>query len=269
MAEVLKPFFSRKRRGWCFSLLTLTTQKNRNSGVLPGRSDYKRFNKESGAFLKLYYGKYAARFGRTGRVVEFRVNKKRKWRGAGAIAVFELGGSNNNLHLHALVYGPFIPQKRLSESWLKITGDSYIVHIEPIRNPEYAIGHILKYISKPPKRESYRDLAEYSISIKGSRRFRCVGVFYNTIKKRIRETLRFVCPYCEGHLHRIGEWPGTDFELMKLKPLYSLLRDLKNRGSPDSLTLPLPPGYKTKSDSLMAECRRALVDGDLWLNPVF
>jgi hypothetical protein len=268
MGKVLKPFFAKKRRGWCFSLLTLTTQKNRNGDSLPGRADYKRFNRESGAFLKLYYGKYAARFGKTGRVVEIQKNKKRKWRGAGAIAVFELGGGNNNLHLHALVYGPFIPQSRLSESWFKITGDSYIVHIEPIRDPKHAVAHILKYISKPPKRESFRDLAEYSLSIKGSRRFRSVGVFYNAVK-RIRESLRFVCPYCEGHLRQIGQWPGTDFELMKLKPLYPLLRDFNNRGSPDVSTLPLPPGYKTNSDLLMAESRKALFGSDLWLNPEF
>jgi hypothetical protein len=249
MIDVLKPFFLKKRRGWFFSFLTLTVQKDRYGDNLPDREDIKRFNRESRDFLKLYYGKYAAKFSGSGKVVEIQKNKKRKWRGAGGIAVIELGAKNNNLHLHALVYGPYISQKKLSESWCRITGDSFVVGIEAVKSPENAVFHVLKYISKPPARESYRDLAEYSMSIKGSRRFRCVGVFYNKIK-RIRETLNFVCPYCGGQLAQYEDPDGGKVETTGFASLYPLLHRLKDsRGSPGgSKTLPLPPGYETNRE---------------------
>ena len=267
MSDLLKPFFAKKRKGWCFSLLTLTTQKNRYGDRLPGRADLKRFGKESSALLRLYYSKYASRFSRTGKVVEIKKNKKRKWRGAGAIAIVELGASNNNLHLHALVYGPYISQRRLSESWFRITGDSYIVHIESIQSPKRAVGYVLKYIAKPPSRESYRDLAEYPVAIKGSRRFRSLGVFYNAIK-RIKRSMEFLCPYCAGHLRQTGQWPGFDFELMKLESLYPLLREReKLRSGADPVLLPKPPGYKTNFQSLADDFRKCMIASGLWADP--
>ena len=267
MSDVLKPFFGKKRRGWFFSFLTLTVQKDRYGDALPGREDIKRFHRESRDFLKLYYGKYAAGFTATGKVVEIQTKKKRKWRGAGAIAVMELGARNNNLHLHALVYGPYIPQKKLSEAWCKITGDSYVVGIQGVQSPENAVYHILKYISKPPARDSYRDLAEYLVSIKRSRRFRCVGVFYNKIK-RLRETLNFVCPYCGGQLFQYEHPEGEIIETENVPLLYPLLHELKDsRGSPGAdKTLPLPVGYENhrdRSSRLFAEKYCELVNSGI------
>ncbi len=38
--------------------------------------------------------------------------------GSGGVGVIELG-SNHNWHMHALVWGPYVPQKELSERWAK------------------------------------------------------------------------------------------------------------------------------------------------------
>jgi hypothetical protein len=115
-----------------------------------------------------------------------------KSKGYGAIAVIEVG-KNNNLHVHALVYGPYIPHSSLSQKWLKLTGDSMIVDIRMVHNPKMAIGYILKYMTKIPVfSEPYKYL-EYAKAFKGVRRLHTYGIFYNNIPviKKI-----FECPIC-------------------------------------------------------------------------
>jgi hypothetical protein len=233
MNDLLTPYFARARKGWFFSLLTLTVQKDRYGDKLPDRADIKRFYSESSKFLKLFFGKYKSKLSPSGKLVELRRKGKRIYRGSGAIAIVELGSRNNNLHLHAFTYGPYIPQRKLSSTWNKITGDSYVVHIEKVRSPKQASNYVLKYIAKPPGRDSYHDLASYSMAIKGSRRLRTIGIFYNAIK-RIKEKIDFACPYCRSHLHLENDQLSSGCG--RAPDLYPLLR--KARGSPGSIELP-------------------------------
>ena len=287
---LFKPLLSKKVKGYGLFMLTLTTTTKRFTADGPGRADIMRFYQESAKFLKLYYGRYAAKMTKTGKVIEDqtrmvtsigpkgkiktrrkpKIVKKRdgttreewrRFRGAGHMSSMELGAKSNMLHLHAIVYGPFVPITKLRQSWAAITGDSWNVDIRPVKNPKKAVWYVLKYIVKPPRVDSYRTMAEYAYRIKGSRRIRTGGIFYNRIERQVIEKLDRVCPYCGGPLSRIGVEVITDPDNHSSQPLYKLLREVRERGSP----LPLP------DHSLTAEQRFALgvladaIENDPWM----
>jgi len=52
-------------------------------------------------------------------------------------------------HIHCLVAGAYIPQKKLSQAWLKITGDSKIVDVRLVKNIETAAKDVARYAAKP------------------------------------------------------------------------------------------------------------------------
>ena len=102
--------------------------------------------------------------------------------GAGALAVLEVG-KNLNLHLHLLIYGPFVLQGRLSDRWAKITGGSFIVDIRMAKGkPKGILNYVMKYISKPCSFEDPGHYAEYLAALKGVRKVHTFGIFYNMVK---------------------------------------------------------------------------------------
>ena len=52
-------------------------------------------------------------------------------------------------HLHCLVQGRYIPQRELSDIWLRITGTSRIVDVRFARDPRGVTHYVTKYASKP------------------------------------------------------------------------------------------------------------------------
>jgi len=52
-------------------------------------------------------------------------------------------------HLHILANGKFVPRGRLAGEWQRITGDSYIVDVRPVRDRGHAAHYLTKYVSKP------------------------------------------------------------------------------------------------------------------------
>ncbi|MEZ5360253.1 MAG: hypothetical protein R3F48_15655 [Candidatus Zixiibacteriota bacterium] len=117
--------------------------------------------------------------------------------GCGAFAVVEIGG-HQNIHIHALVYGFFVPQPQISALWQKITGDSFVVHIEQVRQPKRYIGYLLKYITKPPHSQDPKELANHIDLMMGVRRIRTYGIFYNC-SLLCRESCP--CPFCGGKFY--------------------------------------------------------------------
>lgn len=102
--------------------------------------------------------------------------------GAGALAVLEVGKSLN-LHIHLLVYGPFVLQERLSNRWGEITGGSFIVDIRMAKGkPKGVLNYVLKYITKPCSFEDSKYYAEYLTALRGVRRVHTFGIFYNMVK---------------------------------------------------------------------------------------
>jgi len=119
-----------------------------------------------------------------------------KNRGCGGFAVIEIG-KNNNLHIHAIVYGYYIPQNTLSNQWLRYTGDSSVVFIKMIHNTRQCLNYLLKYLSKPPSFDNPDRLVSYLIAITGTRRVRTFGVFYNY---KLIERISFECIHCGGDI---------------------------------------------------------------------
>jgi hypothetical protein len=84
-----------------------------------------------------------------------RLRKTRLWRSSvnGAIAFFELTYNSSTLrwhpHLHVIACGHFIPQRALSEAWLRETGDSPIVDIRYVTSRTKIASYVAKYATKP------------------------------------------------------------------------------------------------------------------------
>lgn len=232
IVPLLREVTDHARQGFCLSLLTLTVTSRRFVG-LPSAADIVTFQKQSAKLLKLFFGKYKAVMKPDGtvhepaprwtyktdqegnrrksrrRVPEIRSGKHgretedyRIYRGAGFIACIELGPGNNNLHLHAITYGPIIPWENIRNAWQKITGDSWHTDIRKAKGDLKTIAsYILKYITKPPVHDSYHQIAEYALMIKGVRRIRTGGIFYHRLKKTKRTGLGLNrCPYCQARL---------------------------------------------------------------------
>jgi len=51
-------------------------------------------------------------------------------------------------HLHVLIEGSFLPHEQIKQSWLAITGDSYIVDIRRCRDSRHAASYVAKYAGK-------------------------------------------------------------------------------------------------------------------------
>lgn len=116
--------------------------------------------------------------------------------GCGAVGVFEMG-NNNNIHVHLIVYGDYVPQRQISKEWHRITGDSYIVDIRQVKQRKKQVNYILKYIYKPYKGNDPKDVARYLDIITGVRRVHTYGILYNL---KCTEDYRVLCLFCGGQL---------------------------------------------------------------------
>ncbi len=231
--EVVKVMMVNKRKGYYCGLLTLTVTTDRFAGRMPDRADIARLYRESTAFMRLFCGRYAGTFTKSGKVREDR----KRWRGAGSISTIEVGQDNNNLHLHAVVYMPYTPLSIMRDAWKRITGDSYRVGLERARSVKNVTRYILKYITKPPETDSFDHLAQYAWMIKGTRRLRSSGMFYNHLVMPKKKKLRCCCPYCSGRLVPAGIALTAGLDQC-VRRLWELLRQVETIGR--NL---LPPTY--------------------------
>lgn len=76
-------------------------------------------------------------------------------------------------HLHIAADSSFIPKERLSEIWLKCTGDSKIIDIQRIREKSKMAAYVARYVSKPCelKELSFSDAIEVVETLRGKRLF--------------------------------------------------------------------------------------------------
>jgi hypothetical protein len=104
--------------------------------------------------------------------------KRREWwksHVAGGMMFIEVKLSKANLwhvHAHIICEGKYVPQHELSSEWLAVTGDSPIVDVREIKNPEAAASYVAKYGSKgfdAGLLNEPRRLAECMKALKGSR----------------------------------------------------------------------------------------------------
>lgn len=75
-------------------------------------------------------------------------------------------------HLHVIATGNWMEQKKLSDEWLAVTGDSYVVHIDAIGNAEARARYVTKYVTKPADSSLFahpESLDEIICAMKGRR----------------------------------------------------------------------------------------------------
>lgn len=93
----------------------------------------------------------------------------------GAIAVVEIKRARDSNqwhpHLHVLFKGGFLPHQKVKEEWLRITGDSFIVHVGGRGGKHEFSRYLAKYASKPADAFSMvdDDVREYALAIRGRR----------------------------------------------------------------------------------------------------
>jgi hypothetical protein len=87
-------------------------------------------------------------------------------------------------HVHAITDGTFLAQKRLSDAWLHVTGDSMIVDIRAVRSRRDVVSYVTKYISKPADLSGWprECVEEYARDMSG---VRCVQTFGNCHGRRV------------------------------------------------------------------------------------
>jgi hypothetical protein len=54
-----------------------------------------------------------------------------------------------HVHFHILAAGSFIPQRQLSQAWLRVTGNSSNVHISEVKDVQGAAREVARYAAKP------------------------------------------------------------------------------------------------------------------------
>jgi hypothetical protein len=107
-----------------------------------------------------------------------RLRHRKLWktRVTGAIAFCEITWNVHSRtwhpHLHVLTLGRYIEQHALSREWLAVTGDSTIVDIRLVRNPEKAVTYVAKYATKthtPAVEHEHHVYADLIRSLNGRR----------------------------------------------------------------------------------------------------
>lgn len=98
-----------------------------------------------------------------------------KSRVTGGVAILEvkLGRDGSwHPHLHCIIEGSFFPQRELSDTWLRVTGDSYIVHLKALSNDQREVRYATAYAGKPLDASVCRTperLAEAAAALRGRR----------------------------------------------------------------------------------------------------
>lgn len=75
-------------------------------------------------------------------------------------------------HLHIIASGKYMPHATLRDQWASVTGDSTIIRIKLIYDPESIVHYVTKYVTKPIPADVTRDpaaLAEALVALKGQR----------------------------------------------------------------------------------------------------
>jgi hypothetical protein len=109
----------------------------------------------------------------------FAVLRRRQWwreNVVGGAAFCEIKvGKNSGLwhpHLHVLVEGSYLNQRKLSAEWYAVTGDSFVVDVRECSDPEGRARYVTKYVTKPASTEVFEHvdrLDEFLCAMKGRR----------------------------------------------------------------------------------------------------
>lgn len=146
--------------------------------------------------------------------------------GAGYIASAEFGETGQKLHYHVLFYGPYLEQKKMVDAWKSLTGD-YIVWVNAVTSVGQAVKEVLKYATKLTV-QAPSDVARVFEIIKGSRRVRSVGCFYNI--PEAEEPVEILCKVCHSPLElmSVSEYEAWQASQAIRPPIVGLPESLLN-----------------------------------------
>ena len=203
----------------------------RNTGIMPTPEAVRKFNRDIRKFFRL---------------LERRLGISRK--DYGVLWCNEFGGSNTNLHAHAVYAGPFLPQKKkeLSRLWSEVIGEQAFVSIKAARSFRAALAHALKYPGKFVRCSTPERLAELEKAFHRVRRVHTLARFYNVKPGDAQEPPEdwagsSCCPLCPGTLEKVRGWhlrPIPELENEGLKDIEDVRREMTRerafgpRGSP-------------------------------------
>jgi len=175
----------------------------RSLGHMPSPAEVKEFNGAIKRFL---------------RIVEREMGISR--REYGVLYCNEFGGSNCNLHAHAVWAGPRLPRPKirkmrrlgkLSLWWRRacagtVFAGSFIISVKIARSFPAGLGHALKYPSKFLALSNPSRLADLEAAFHGVRRVHCLASFYNALGAPEQQPGSASCPDCGAGLVRAGCW---------------------------------------------------------------
>jgi hypothetical protein len=146
----------------------------------------------------------------------FSIFRKKLKQIKGGVYVFEVKRSPHKIecievHIHALVDSPYIPQKRLSDVWFKSSG-RFRVDIRKAYSRKKGLGYIMKYVLKKPNFPLARDYAMYEFMFNSRRRIQGFGNCYKTSPSLVK--MEITCPNCSS---KMEVFEDTSCWLLKIK----------------------------------------------------
>lgn len=102
-------------------------------------------------------------------------------------------------HLHIITQGNFIAQAELSNAWHRITGDSFIVDVQLIKEDRATAHYVTKYITKACNAEVWNDPShaqEFVLAMKGIRTCATFGSWRKLRLTAVTETADDWQPLC-------------------------------------------------------------------------
>lgn len=107
-------------------------------------------------------------------------------------------GNGWNIHIHAVMDSPYIPQKKLKANWKRITKTSFVVDIRKVKSGISGLYEVLEYIGNIkqgklnlPKIKKDRDLITYALITSGVRMVGSFGKLYG-----LKFTYKTQCSEC-------------------------------------------------------------------------
>lgn len=121
------------------------------------------------------------------------LRRRQFWQDAitGGVAFLELKLSSTDdrwhPHLHILLRGKYLPHKLISDAWLQITGDSFIVEISMAKSPAHLYGYLTRYVTKAWSGGMYRKLHKLREAIQALHGRKLLSSFGNFSRLRLLE----------------------------------------------------------------------------------